>query len=393
MIIGVFGGTFNPPHQGHMHVARLALEYAHLDRLLVIPDNIPPHKDGMTLATARDRLEMCRLAFGFDERIEISSIEIDQSGKSYTVNTVSQLRKLYPDDELVLIVGADMLLSFDRWYQWQTILSMCRLCAFTRGDGATTEEMISFAREHLGVDAEKGEIIIPKVAEIPLSSSNIRSGLALSDLPQNSICASVEEYINKKKVYSEDTARIDEFKAVVNEKLSGERLIHSFGVADSAAYLAKLYGADEESAYCAGLLHDITKQTKPELQFEYLKDAGIELTSAEKNNPSLWHAMSGAAYIDVHLNVKSRDIINAVRYHTTGRSGMSLLERIVYTADFISAERHYPDVDVMRTLSDKSLDEADLYALKFCIGRLASQGLVIHPDSIDFYNELLLSSS
>ncbi|MGN1195354.1 MAG: bis(5'-nucleosyl)-tetraphosphatase (symmetrical) YqeK [Acutalibacteraceae bacterium] len=182
----------------------------------------------------------------------------------------------------------------------------------------------------------------------------------------------------------------DEFISLIRGKLNEDRFIHSLGVADTAVKLAEKFGGDKDKAYIAGLLHDVMKNESQEEQLKMMKKDDIILSQAEKNNPKLWHAMSGASFIKHELGITDPDIINAVRYHTTGRAGMSLLEKIIYTADFISPERNYPDVDVMRSLSFESLDKGDLYSLQFSLKKLSECKSVIHTDSVDFYNELVI---
>ena len=177
---------------------------------------------------------------------------------------------------------------------------------------------------------------------------------------------------------------------LIRSKLNADRFNHSLNVADSAKELALRYGADADKAYTAGLLHDVMKNASPEEQLGVLSEAGIELMPVERENKKLWHAMAGAAYVKFVMGIDDRDIIRAVRYHTTGRAGMSLLERIVYLADYISADRNYNGVEDMRRLCQADSDEAILYALTFGIPDLVSKGRVIHPDSIDLYNEVII---
>ena len=177
---------------------------------------------------------------------------------------------------------------------------------------------------------------------------------------------------------------------LIRSKLNADRFNHSLNVADSAKELALIYGADADKAYTAGLLHDVMKNASEEEQLGVLSEAGIELMPVERENKKLWHAIAGAAYVKFVMGIDDRDIIRAVRYHTTGRSGMSLLERIVYLADYISADRNYNGVEDMRRLCKSDSDEAILYALTFGIPDLVSKGRVIHPDSIDLYNEVII---
>ena len=177
---------------------------------------------------------------------------------------------------------------------------------------------------------------------------------------------------------------------LIRSKLNTDRFNHSLNVADSAKELALRYGADADKAYTAGLLHDVMKNASEEEQLGVLSEAGIELMPVERENKKLWHAIAGAAYVKFVMGIDDRDIIRAVRYHTTGRSGMSLLEKIVYLADYISADRNYNGVEDMRRLCKSDSDEAILYALTFGIPDLVSKGRVIHPDSIDLYNEVII---
>ena len=185
--------------------------------------------------------------------------------------------------------------------------------------------------------------------------------------------------------------KTSEYKDFIRQKMGDYRFTHSVNVADEAVALAKIYGCDEELAYTAGILHDVTKEFPKDEQLQIIADGGIILDSVQKNAPKLWHSISGSVYVRDYLGIKNNDIINAVRYHTTGRAGMSLLEKIIYIADFTSAERSYKDVDIMRELSRKTLEDAMLFSCKFTIGNLSSQELAIHPDQLDCYNELVLN--
>ncbi|MBQ8228077.1 MAG: bis(5'-nucleosyl)-tetraphosphatase (symmetrical) YqeK [Clostridia bacterium] len=176
---------------------------------------------------------------------------------------------------------------------------------------------------------------------------------------------------------------------VIRDRLVESRFVHSLNVADSARDLAVIYGADADICYTAGLLHDITKNAPQEEHFNLFEKGNVILTQAENANHKLWHAMSGEQFIRQNTDIKNEEIWNAVRYHTTGRAGMSLVEKIIYIADFVSAERDYPDVDVMRALSVKSLDDAMLYSLRYTIPDLIKKGQTIHPDSVNLYNELI----
>ena len=165
--------------------------------------------------------------------------------------------------------------------------------------------------------------------------------------------------------------REEEFVSLLKERLDEYRFIHSLNVAKSAVSLAERYGADKEKAYIAGLLHDVTKNESKENQLQIMKDNGIILSHTEENNPKLWHAISGAVFAEKVLNVTDGEILGAIRYHTTGKDRMTLLEKVIYIADYISEERNYPDVDVMRSLSKESLEKAALYSLNYTMKMLS----------------------
>jgi len=184
-----------------------------------------------------------------------------------------------------------------------------------------------------------------------------------------------------------DTQRNDEFLEEIKKRLSQYRFVHSINVADEAKRLAEKYGANPDKAYTAGLVHDIMKDTPKEEQLELFRKYGKELTEVERKSPKTWHAMSGALYLKNELNVSDEEILSAVRYHTTAKAGMTLLEKVLYIADYTSAERDYDDVDVMREKADRSLDEAILYGLQFTIDEMVREGRPVHPDSLYAYNE------
>lgn len=388
MRIGVFGGTFNPPHPGHKKLALEMKKSASLDRIIVIPTCQPPHKEGNDLASPVDRMAMCRFLFS-EDFFSVSDIEIRREGKSYTYDTLCELKEIYPDDELYLIIGSDMLLCFDKWYRYKNILSMAHLAVATREEEISADELKAYAENVLALSAQKGDYVLADVKPFECSSTFVRERIKAGESVDGYLCEKVKRYINAKGLY---TDRHKESRALLREKLDEYRYEHSLGVADSALELALIYGADEEKAYFAGLMHDIMKNTSPETQLQIMEKGGIILSRVEKNNKALWHAMAGQIYLRDEMGITDEDILGAVRYHTTGKSDMSLLEKVVYIADYISAERNYPDVDVMRNLSiNVGLDEAALYALKFSFGKFSRENRVIHTDSVDYYNELVIT--
>ena len=183
--------------------------------------------------------------------------------------------------------------------------------------------------------------------------------------------------------------KYSEYIALLRERLDDFRFEHSLAVANQAVVLSLRFGCDKEKAYVAGLLHDVCKNLKREEQLQFFSSSAIMLTDTEKLSPKVWHAISGAEFLKSVLKIDDRDIINAVRYHTTGRANMSNLEKIIYLADLTSLDRNYPDVDVLRKIVEENLDEGLIYALKFTITSLCGKEQPIHPDTICAYNYLI----
>lgn len=195
MRIGILGGSFDPPHMGHLYLGRQFAESLRLDRVLVTPAKVPPHKADKRLAPDRDRLEMCRLTFT-EPYFEISDLEMRLPGKSYTVHTLAALKKLYPADALFLLVGSDMLLYFDQWYRWQEILSMCTLCAFSRAADESFSVLQAYNNAVLG-----GRAVIKNIAPLQISSTEIRAKLAAGASVRGLLPDSVIDYIDKNGLY------------------------------------------------------------------------------------------------------------------------------------------------------------------------------------------------
>lgn len=187
------------------------------------------------------------------------------------------------------------------------------------------------------------------------------------------------------------TDKMERFRAILKERLTEKRFYHSCMVSKEAAALAKKYGCDVEKAEFTGLVHDIEKDTPAQQQLRTIEKYSIILNDVEKAAPKLLHAISGAAVLKYEHNVADADIINAVRYHTTARAGMSLLEKIIYLADYISADRDYEGVDALRQTIHSSLENGFNEALDFSIEELLQKHVPIHIDTVRARNELILS--
>lgn len=201
MRIGIYGGSFNPVHLGHKHLADTMCERLQLDKCIIMPAFVSPFKtDKKSSVTAQDRFRMCELTFS-EEKYEVSALEIAKGETSYTVNTLTALKAQYPDDELFLIIGSDMLLSFDRWYRWQDILKLATLCAVSRCDEDPLQELEDFAESHL---RKEGEVLILPFSPLVVSSTLLREKLKNGEDTSAFLHTDVKEYIKEHKLYTEE---------------------------------------------------------------------------------------------------------------------------------------------------------------------------------------------
>ncbi len=386
MRIGIFGGTFNPPHKGHKKLALEIREKADLDRIIIIPTFTPPHKEAKDLASGEYRIKMCEIMFT-EDFFTVSDMEIKRQGKSFTYDTLLELKETFPNDELFLIIGSDMLLSFHTWFRYEDILSMVTLCVATREEKVDYDELLAYSQNILGLG--ESEIIIADIEPYECSSTDVRKQLSLGLDAAFMTGTEIYNYVRLNLLYE---SPYGEYKELLRKKLDDYRFLHSLNVAESAAFLADMYGEDRDRAYFAGLLHDIMKNENNEEMLKCIAKGGIILSRTEKANSKLWHAIAGECYLRTELDIKDKEILSSVRYHTTGKAEMTVFEKIIYVADYISAERSYPDVDTMRFLAvGKTLDEACLYSLQYTLKNLSEKKGIIHEDSLAFYNDLIIN--
>ena len=388
MKTGIYGGTFNPIHRGHIHLAEEFARRLGLDRVLLIPTRVPPHKAAPDLASGKDRLAMCRLAVGEKTNLEVSDIEMRREGKSYTAETLEELRRLYPQDEFYLLMGEDMFLTVEHWYRPETIFFLAVVCATPRslhGMGKLQAKKDEYASRY------GARCVLEDIPYLPVSSTQVREWAAQGKDIVPLVPEAVAAYIESRGIYrkGQDTMDYSQLEEEVKKHLTERRFYHSQCVAAEAARLAQRYGADVEKARLAGILHDVMKDTPPVEQLKILTDSGIILTNAQQRNRKLWHAFCGAAYIRRNLGITDSEVVAAVECHTSGKGNMSLLEKVLFVADYISADRDYPGVEEMRRLADRSLEEAMIEGIRFTVDELIGQRLPVASESIDAYNDAI----
>ncbi len=378
--IGIFGGTYNPPHVGHIQAALRALDVLRLDRLLLIPNLQAPHKT-MPEGTPspEQRLQMLRLATE-DPRIQVSDLEVNRQGPSYTYETVLQLRSLYPDAELVLLMGSDMFLSFDSWVHPEVILENASLGVFCRGIPKEREGILEKREEYRG-RGHRVELVDNPVVDI--SSTQLRRLLvfqgASAFLPEK-----VEAFIWENGLYG--TGRdyrhlpADQLEQVVVSLLKPNRVAHVLGCRDTAVALAKRWGADPVDAERAALLHDITKALDGHLQLDLCQAYGVELDEFSLQYPKTLHALTGSL-VAQRIFGENQAVTDAICCHTTGKADMNMLDKIIYVADYMEPNRDFPGVEELRYLTTVDMTQALIKGLTMTIEVLKKQGSTVSPGS------------
>lgn len=195
--IGIFGGAFNPVHNGHINLAEEYISLLGLDRLFVVPTANPPHRAYDDFVPAECRFDMLSLAFGDNKTVEISDIEFQSSQKSYTYNTVLKFKEMLGECELFLIVGQDQFLSFDKWYNYEALLKEVTLCTAAR-EKNSREKIIDFAQNTLHLD----KYYLTDFEPVVVSSSYVREKIANGESLAGLVPESVENYIKSKGLYN-----------------------------------------------------------------------------------------------------------------------------------------------------------------------------------------------
>lgn len=197
MKIGILGGTFNPIHIAHMYLAKKYYEELKLDKLILIPTFVPPHKSSKHLISARQRLEMCKLAIADYPEFEICDYEIAEEGKSYTYRTLKHLQGVYPDAEFFLLMGADMFMTVQDWRHPQELYKIATLCAAEREYG----EFSALQTHAIRLQNEGARCIIVEMNPMPLSSTTVRNGIRAGEDVSGLLHPDVWRYIREHRLY------------------------------------------------------------------------------------------------------------------------------------------------------------------------------------------------
>ena len=373
--IGIMGGTLDPIHQGHLLMAKEALQDAQLDRVLILPTGNPPHKRA-GLEDAEDRYEMTRLAVYGMPGFEASRMEIDREGIIYTVDTLTRLQKQMPDTEIDYIIGEDTLVDLPNWRKADKVFTMCRFLVCCRSsDGIADHPSVTELQKR---GATFAFLTLPP-SEI--SSTSIRQKLLhgenVPELPPQ-----VEEYIRLKGLYGvqPSPAGAAAMYSRLRSALSEKRLVHSLLVAHTARRLARIHGVNEERAALAGLLHDCAKCLPLASMQRAARDARLLLDKETLQSGNLLHGPAGAVVAEKEYGITDPIVLSSIRCHTTGKVGMLPLDMIVFLSDKIEPSRRaYPVLEEVRALAQTDLAAAMLHSLNSTLEYVRSQNNEPHP--------------
>lgn len=375
--LGLFGGTFNPPHLGHLQAAQACVEVLGLDELIIVPAALPPHKRlPLGSASPQQRLEMAKLMARQIPKARVSTLELERQGASYTWQTVESIAKQYPGSTLWLVVGTDMFLSFHTWREPQRILQRCRLAVVARQHGLAQELKEQEARLAQEFGAQVDFVESPVLV---LSSTQVRAGDGGELLPPD-----VGEYIRQHGLYQ--FGELDALRQAVRSRQSAKRWQHTQGVEQAAAQLARLYGEEEQAARMAAILHDVTKGLALADQLKLCRQYDI-VTNYGENQVKLLHADTGAAVARAEFGADER-VCQAIARHTTGAPGMTRLDAILYLADMIEPGRDYPGVEHLRQLCQQDLTQALILGLEQSMEHVRCGGCAPHGRTQETLNQL-----
>lgn len=384
----IYGGTFDPIHVGHIALAKAAVDELSLDKLIFMPAYISPFKMDSKASDGKDRCAMIETVLPIDKAFCLSEYELKKGGEaSYTIETLKHFDR-ETDAKLYFVLGFDAIVNIDKWYKGEEILSNYTLVTGRRPDTDDKDGIrtIQGFRERYGAD-----IRVLDMEPVDAASSEIRERIRNDQPISGMVTPEVEAYIKEHGLYTGSAAGYDRFcadipalEAFMKTNLKESRYRHSLGVEKMAVKLAGIYGEDAAKAGFAGRYHDIAKCFDTETMDSYI--LRYSLDEGLLGNNALAHSKVGAAILEHEFGVKDEGILNAVRYHTTARRGMSLLEQITYVADVVEENRTYSDLKYYQDLAASDLDQCTLEILEYTLSDLTDKWRQIDKDTLEAYD-------
>lgn len=389
--IGILGGTFNPIHKGHLALGLAAIEQYDLEEVWLMPSKLPPHKSHFAMLSEEHRLAMTTLAAQANEKFSASDFELKREGLTYTADTLELLTREHPDVRFYFIVGGDSLLKFTEWRRPERILELAALLAAGRA-GYEAKQMEQAAK-HLREQFPQAEIGTVVLADYPISSNEIREAFYTGEKERvkQYLPESVWDYLQKHKLYAKTTYA--ELDAEMQRILPRKRYLHSVAVAHLAAAYATSLGHDPEQALFAGILHDCAKAYSDEQLIADCDTCSIPVTAVERRNGFLLHGKLGAFYARTKYFITDEEILSAISFHTTGRPGMTDLEKAVFLADYLEPFRKQPtkpELNEIRQIAFQDIDKAVYLALQNTLRYLSESGQEMDMTTAETFKEYKL---
>ena len=385
--IAILGGTFDPIHNGHLAIAEAVCDQFKPQKVLFVPTGDPPHKPDTPITAAVHRYQMVLRSIYQTPTLDISSIEMDRGGKSYTIDTIKALKTLLPPDcEIFFVVGQDALENMESWKNIDKLTKLCQFIAVRRPghDHGQFDAHIAYMGEKYGATIHKLES-----RQLDISSTGIRQSLKDEAQVSALIPREAEDYIRRHGLYGCVTPDLSGThfkwaKACLGYRLSPKRFQHTLGVVLEAEKLAKHYGADINKARWAALLHDCAKEYGADKKRMLCEAWHIPIDPLLAKHIDLAHGLIGAECAKRQFYVTDPDILQAIRYHISGHKDITLLDKIIVLSDFIEPFREdYPPLEAMRALAYTDIDQAIVLGLTVMGDIDAARGKELHHWSRD----------
>ena len=376
----MFGGSFDPVHNGHENILRTALDYKKFDKIIIMPIGSPGHKPSCK-APFVVRKHLVELAFGdIGVEMEVSDFEGNSSEKSYSYITVDYLKSLYPDSKIHFVIGADSAINLHKWMKWQHLAQNVTFLVFDREEGENSQLLQAVDN----IKQYSPDTVIIKNKVFPVSSTQIRSLAATGGDITGLVDSKVQPVIEIYSLYSTDFYRknMGTARLLIPLMLREKRAQHTLNVAKLAVELAGMYGVDVQKAELAALLHDIMKQQPDSIMLHRARQSDIIEKIDRKPTPVL-HGFAASDFASREMGIEDQEILMAIKSHTCGRRNMTDLEKVIYLADMLSEERNFPEKEPLLALARQNLDKAMEQALKDSINWLKEKGGAIDTDSYE----------
>lgn len=356
----IFGGAFDPPHIEHMAMCKAAMQQLGADSLVIVPTYMPPHKSEGFLSY-EDRVDLIKIAFAeFGQRLIIDNIENERKNDNYSSEVLPLLKQKYGD--IVYLIGGDSLEFMSTWHQPRQIAECCPIAVAGREGYENTATMAAELKASIG-----GEYILLDYIGADVSSAQIKARLLMGE-PCDSINPLVAQEIKKRGLFEDYRAHVDRLKCYQSPQLYA----HSKSVVLRAVDFNSKHHLQQDfrKVFLAALLHDNAKQ-RPSLD-------GLKVPVDSIETPVL-HQFLGAEKARRDFGIEDKDILDAIRYHTTAKADMTMLEKLIYTADSLSDDRTYAPIPTLREIAKADFDKGFRSVLKYTYLKIIAKGKGMYP--------------